>query len=376
MMNQKHLDLITELRHELHANAELSGQEYHTKQLLMEFIKTNTRLKVVDMGKWFYAVLKEGDPITTVKEPIAFRAEMDALPMDESIGVSYASKTPGVAHKCGHDGHCATLAGLALELEEGAGSWERDIYLIFQHAEEIGAGGAECAQLIKEEGIKEIYAYHNWSGFPENTVVVRDGIAQCASKGLTISFEGAPSHASEPEHGINPAEAISELILAIKEEVEEPGYKGLVMATVVHVEIGSRNFGISASKGQVSMTLRAEYDRDFSMLEDEIRTCAEELAEEHGLKIAFEECDVFPDTVNDPAATDKVRKAAKKNGLNVMELKETIRGSEDFGYFLKECPGAIFYIGNGEDYAQLHTSEYDFKDEILDMAVEMFKSLI
>lgn len=148
------------------------------------------------------------------------------------------------------------------------------------------------------------------------------------------------------------------------------------MATVVHVEIGSRNFGISASKGQVSMTLRAEYDRDFSMLEDEIRTCAEELAEEHGLKIAFEECDVFPDTVNDPAATDKVRKAAKKNGLNVMELKETIRGSEDFGYFLKECPGAIFYIGNGEDYAQLHTSEYDFKDEILDMAVEMFKSLI
>lgn len=375
-MDQKHLELITQLRQELHANAELSGQEYYTKQMLMEFITTHTRLEVVDMGKWFYAVLKEGDPIAAGKEPIAFRAEMDALPMEESIAVSYASKNPGAAHKCGHDGHCASLAGLALELESGAGNWERDIYLIFQHAEEIGAGGAECAQLVKMKGIKEVYAYHNWSGFPEHTVVVRDGIAQCASKGFTIFMEGTPSHASEPEHGKNPAEAISEMVLAIKEDVDEPGYKGRVMATVVQVEVGSRNFGISASKGQVSMTLRAEYDRDLHLLEEEIRTSAEELAEEHGLKFSFLESDVFPETVNDSEATEKVRKAAKANGLHVLELQEAIRGSEDFGYFLKECPGAIFYIGTGENYAQLHTLEYDFHDGILNTAVEMFKSLI
>ncbi|MGN0158365.1 MAG: M20 family metallopeptidase [Brotaphodocola sp.] len=375
-MNQKNLDLITELRHELHRNAELSGQEYHTKQLLMEFIETHTRLKVEDQGKWFYAVLKEGDSVSTPKAPIAFRAEMDALPMEEKLDLPYASNNPGAAHKCGHDGHCAALAGLALELEVGAGSWERDIYLIFQHAEEIGAGGAECAQFIKKEGISEIYAFHNWSDFPEHAVVVRDGIAQCASKGLTIYLEGTPSHASEPEHGINPAEAVSELVLAIKEETVEPGYKGLVMATIVHIEVGSKNFGISASKGQISITLRAEYERDFTMLEEEIRTSAEEVAEEFGLQLSFEESDVFPDTVNDADATEHVRKAAKEHGLEVVELEESIRGSEDFGYYLKECPGAIFYIGNGEDYAQLHTSEYDFNDQILNTAVDMFIGLL
>ncbi len=374
-MNTNHLDLITELRHELHAHAELSGQEYHTKQILMNFIKTHTHLNVVDMGNWFYAVLSEGDPIAADKKPIAFRAEMDALPMEEKIDLSYGSVHAGAAHKCGHDGHSAVLAGLALELEAKAGNWNRDIYLIFQHAEETGAGGEECAEFLKKTDVKTVYAFHNWSGFPEHEIVIRDGIVQCASKGFTVRMEGIPSHASEPEHGKNPAAALAELVFTLPEEVEEPGYKGLVMATVVDVSVGSKDFGISASKGEVSMTLRAEYSRDLALLEEEVRERAEILAEEHGLQIFFEESDVFPETVNNPEAAECVRRAAESLGLDVQNLKETIRGSEDFGYYLKECPGAIFYIGNGKAYPQLHTSEYDFNDRILETAVNMFVKL-
>ncbi len=375
-MNMENLYLIMKLRHELHAHAEISGQEFHTKKILMDFISSYTRLEVVDKGRWFYAGLAETDPITSMKRPIAFRAEMDALPMHEHIELPYGSVTPGTAHKCGHDGHCAALAGLALELEEKSGTWDRDIYLIFQHAEEIGAGGEECAAFLKEIDAEAVYAFHNWSGFPEHEIIVRDGITQCASKGLTICMEGTPSHASEPEHGKNPSEALAELVLTLQEEVDEPGYKGLVMATVVNVSIGSKDFGIAASQGEVSVTLRAEYDRDLELLEREIRERAEILAEEHGLKLSFEESDVFPETVNDAAAVSHVRKAATELGLDVEELQETIRGSEDFGYYLKACPGAIFYIGNGEDYPQLHTSEYDFNDRILQTAVDMFLNLI
>ncbi len=375
-MNEKNLNLITELRHELHAHAELSGQELNTKKLLMDFISRNTSLEVVDKGRWFYAHLAESDPVVTLKRPIVFRAEMDALPMREKLDLSYASLNPEAAHKCGHDGHCAALAGLALELEERAGTWERDIYLIFQHAEEIGAGGEECAALLKETDAEYVYAFHNWSGFPEHEVVVRSGIVQCASKGFTICMEGTPSHASEPEHGRNPSAALAELVLTLQEEVDEPGYKGMVMATVVNVVIGSKDFGISASSGEVSLTLRAEHDRDLIMLEEEIRERAEILADEQGLKVFYEECDIFPETVNNAAAAEHVRNAAEKLGLDVSDLKETIRGSEDFGYYLKECPGAIFYIGNGSAYPQLHTSEYDFNDRILGTAVDMFLNLI
>lgn len=391
IMNQNHLALITELRHQLHAHPELSLQESDTRQFLMEFIKKHTTLEVVDRGSWFYAYYQgrretenRESKTTAACGPIAFRADFDALPMEESIDLPYASEHPGVAHKCGHDGHSAALAGLALELagteqEEGSESLfrpKRDVYLIFQHAEEIGAGGETCAQLIAEKGISEVYAFHNWSGFPEQSVIVRSGTIQCASKGLTICMEGTPAHASEPENGINPAAALSDLVLAVKDEVEEPGYAGMVMATVVNVAIGSRNFGIAAYQGEVSMTLRAQYEHDMMMLEEEIRDHARHLAEVEGLKLSFEESDVFPETVNAPEAVEKVRRAAEQQGLRVIDLEKPIRGSEDFGYYLKQCPGAIFYIGNGEEYPQLHTCGFDFNDRILETAVDLFERMI
>lgn len=374
-MNQNNLALITELRHTLHAHPEVSRNEKHTKQILMDFLRQYTDVEIVDRGSWFYAYYaKTAVGNAASLGPIAFRADIDALPMEESIDLPYASRNPGAAHKCGHDGHSAVLAGLVLEL--AAEDRNRDVYLIFQHAEEIGGGGEECAQLIAEKGISEVYAFHNWSGFPEKSLIVRNGTIQCASKGLTIYMEGAPAHASEPEHGRNPAAALSDLVLAIKDEVEEPGYKGMVMATIVNVAIGSKDFGIAAYKGEVSMTLRAHYEHDLVMLEEEIRDHAKHLAEVDGLQLFFEESDIFPDTVNDPGAVEKIRRAAQQHGLDVIDLEEPIRGSEDFGYFLKKCPGAIFYIGNGMNYPQLHTSEFDFNDRILETAVEMFKSLL
>ena len=359
-MNQRHLALIIKLRHQLHAHAELSLQESETRQILMGFLREHTSMGVVDRGSWFYAYHAGS---RDERGPIAFRADFDALPMEESIDLPYASRHPGTAHKCGHDGHSAVLAGLALELagkdrekgEKREFCPGRDVYLIFQHAEEIGAGGEECADLIAEKGISEVYAFHNWSGFPEQSVIVRNGIIQCASKGLTIHMEGAPAHASEPENGRNPAAALSELVLAVRDQANEPDYAGLVMATIVNVSIGSKNFGIAASRGEVSMTLRAYYEHDLISLENGIRQYAGQLAEAEGLKLSFEESDVFPETVNAPESVAKVRKAAEQQGLSVLELEEPVRGSEDFGYFLKQCPGAIFYIGNGETYPQLHT---------------------
>ena len=153
-MKTENLNLIKNLRHELHAHPELSINERETKRRLMNFIEENTRLAVVDCGKWFYASrYVEGT------KGIAFRADMDALPMDEFINLPYGSQNPGVAHKCGHDGHCAALCGLALELDKI--ELTRSVYLIFQHAEETGQGARECAGFLRERSISSIYAFHN-----------------------------------------------------------------------------------------------------------------------------------------------------------------------------------------------------------------------
>ena len=140
-MDEENLRKITELRHELHSMPELSMHETKTKARLMQFIRENTDFTMHDAGHWFWC--RKDPEEETGMTPIAFRADMDALPIDEKIELPYASRTPGVSHKCGHDGHSSVLAGLALELT--GVKLKRPVVLIFQHAEEIGAGGEECA---------------------------------------------------------------------------------------------------------------------------------------------------------------------------------------------------------------------------------------
>ena len=410
-MDRENLEKIKRLRHELHAHPELSMEERETKRRLMEFLRENTKLFIEDRGHYFYAYANGKNEEL---EPIAFRADMDALPMEEKAGLPYGSKNPGVCHKCGHDGHCAVLCGLALEADR-LGT-DRPVYFIFQHGEEIGGGGEECAGLIREKGIRRVFAFHNMSGYPEGQVLVKSGVTQCTSKGLTISMEGTPAHASQPEDGKNPAAALAKLALAIEamagaqrgeenagqgeenaaqeESIAAPGeeiaaqeesiagqgesssFGGFVLATIVELSAGGRNFGIAASKGSVSVTLRADYERDLNRLEERIRETAQGLAKRYGLALSFEEQDFFPETVNDPEAVSLVRRAAASLKIPVRELSQPFRASEDFGYYLKQCPGAIFYIGNGEDHPQLHTAEYDFNDGILERAVDLFFALL
>ncbi len=361
-MNKENLRKIIALRHELHQHPEISGHESGTKRRLMNFIENNTRLAVVDCGKWFYASrYVEGT------KALAFRADMDALPMDESIPLPYASQNPGASHKCGHDGHCSALCGFALELDELP--VKRSVYLIFQHSEETGQGARECSALLRERSISGIYAFHNWSGYPENSIVIREGVCQYASAGVTLIFEGKTSHASEPEKGINPAYAIARLISEIESD------KGSALCTIVNVNVGGRNFGISPGTGEISITVRAEREDEMRRAYNRIINLAEKSAALNSLALTKKVSDYFTDTSSDSECVMRVMKAAKSLGLKVVDMAEPLRASEDFGIYTKIIPGAIFYIGNGESYPDIHTPGYDFNDNILGTAVDMFTEI-
>ena len=367
-MNKDNLKKIVELRHELHTHPELSGHEDWTKRRLMEFLEDNTTLAVVDHGSWFYAA-----HCVRGTEAVAFRADMDALPIPEAeTGLPWASRCPGVSHKCGHDGHSAALCGLGLELENVPRP--RSVYLIFQHAEETGQGGQICASFLREKNISEVYALHNRSGYPEGSVVVRPGLCQCASKGLTVRMTGRRSHASEPEKGLNPAFALASLVSHVERLLNAP-HQGLVLGTVVNIAAGQKDFGISAGEGEVSMTLRAEQTAEMDALESGIREEATRLAQANGLEVEFEVSDSFPETVSSKECVQRVEVAARRLGAPLLQMEAPWRASEDFGYYTREVPGAIFYIGNGETWPPLHTPDYDFNDAILETAVDMFLAL-
>ena len=371
-MKQENLAKITNLRHELHAHPELSMEEVWTRNHLMDFLRENTaHLEVVDCGRWFYAVYRAENPRGT----IAFRADFDALPIEDNRpDLPYNSTIPGVSHKCGHDGHAASLAGLALEVDQNGA--DKNVIFLFQHAEETGQGAMETVDTLSQLGIDEFYAYHNYGGEAAGTVIVRNGIAHCASTGMTIAMTGTVAHASMPETGVSPALPIARLACELPRLSAPEQYTGLVLCTIVQIDVGKKAFGVAPGYGEISMTLRAEYEEELDKLTASVRSLAEQIARESGLKVEISFQDYFPETRNTDWCADKVRAAAKALNLPLCELEEVRRGSEDFGYIIKAIPGCNFGIAGGPEVPAPHTRTFDFPDGILETAVEVYKKLI
>ena len=344
MITEEDLQKIKALRKTLHSMPEKSGEEIKTKACLMAFLKENTSLQTEDRGSYFFAYAKAPE---AKMPPVAFRADMDAVCAHDG--------KPG--HFCGHDGHSSILSGLALILDKEKEKLSRDVYLIFQPAEETGEGAAVCRELIKEKNIERIYGLHNIPGYPEKTVLFKKGTFACASTGLEIRMTGTPSHAAYPEAGKNPGTALAELLLSIEaltKKIREQ--ESFVLMTLIGMEIGSESYGVSASDGVLRLTVRGEKESVFSRYLKEIER--------------------FPATENHTECVEAVERAAKELGLATEELAVPMRWSEDFGYYLQDTKGAFFGIGDGEEHAQLHTEHFEFPDSILPAAVALFEKLL
>lgn len=347
---------VRALRLALHNCPERSGEERKTRAMLMDFLAGHTGLELHPCGAGFYAAHREPGGR---KPPVALRADYDAL----------AAPAGGAAHLCGHDGHAAALCGAALSVQgEVLG---RDAFFLFQPAEETGAGALGCQELFERERVNQIYGAHNLPGVPLGQVVTRAGTFACASQGVTLSFLGRPAHAAYPEHGLSPAQGVGRLLCALPELARPEQYGGMTLCTVIGAEMGERAFGTAASRAEVWLTLRAERDEDLELLFGSILRLAGSLAAEYGLAFDHRVQDVFPATVNDPGCARRVLELCGGR-----ELAAPMRWSEDFGHYLRRCPGAFFGIGAGEGCPPLHTADYQYPDALLGPAIAAFRALL
>lgn len=354
MLTKAELESITALRKQLHACAELSGQEEQTHALLTAFLRAHTGMMLHPCGQGFYAAHREGAART-----IVLRADTDAL------------ATPGgtPSHLCGHDGHAAALCGVALMLEGRKVGC--NVLLLFQPAEETGEGAPGCCELFEREKVDAIYGAHNLPGFALGQVYTRKGTFACASRGVILRMIGRPTHAAYPENGLSPARAVGELLCALNTLADPACYTGMTLCTVIGVQMGERAFGAAAERAEVWLTLRGEHDADLQKLHKAVLDRAGTLAEAEGLCFEHEAVDVFPATENDEACAQLVLE-----GCGGQLLAVPMRWSEDFGHYLQRVPGAFFGIGAGESCPGLHTQCYEYPDELLPYAVEAFGCIL
>lgn len=375
MLTNRDIVELTQFRHHLHRNPELSGQERWTASEIEAALRVSApdRVEVGLGGHGVAAVFESGLPGPTVM----FRAELDALPIEELSQAEHRSKISGVGHLCGHDGHSTILLGLARLLARRRPAHGRAV-LLFQPAEEDGSGAAAVLADPRFSSLAPDWAFalHNMPGLALGYVAAKSGPANCASQGLKVALKGKTSHASVPERGISPALALARLIPAAIAAGGGgdvvPGYR---LVTVTHAQLGEPAFGISPGDATLWLTLRTLLDADMAALEAEIRILVESEAKEEGLSFQISHHDIFPACTNDPEATRICKDALNSLGIAHGEDAIPMRASEDFGQFSSKARSAMILLGAGVDHPMLHNPDYDFPDALIAPGVAVFERI-
>jgi hippurate hydrolase len=297
---------------------------------------------------------------------IGLRADMDALPIEEKTNLAYASKTPGVMHACGHDGHTAMLLGAARYLAETR-NFAGDAVVIFQPAEEGGAGAAAMIKdgLMDRFAIEQVYGMHNGPGIPLGAFAIRPGPIMASTDSIDIKIEGLGGHAARPHKCVDSVLVGAQLVTALQSIVSrsvDPLDSAVISICEFHAGDARNVIPHTAILRGTVRTLTPEVKE---LVGKRVREIVAGVAQITGAKIDLEYISGYPVTVNHARETDIATRVAKEvaGDANVHDTAPMM-GAEDFSYMLEARPGAFIFCGNG-DTAGLHHPAYNFNDEAI-----------
>ncbi|MBY3542801.1 amidohydrolase [Rhizobium laguerreae] len=359
-----YLDEIIALRHDLHQYPELAFQELRTSELVASRLSSwGYEVATGIAGTGIVATLRRGDG----KRRIGIRADMDALPIEEATGLAYASSNPGVMHACGHDGHTAILLAAARYLAE-SGNFSGTLRLIFQPAEEIGAGARKMISegLFARFPVDAVFGLHNWPGVPTGQFGFVSGPAMASVDQAIIKIIGKGGHGAEPHRTVDPVLASASFITALQSVVSrnvDP--QDMAVVTVGSIHAGSASNVIPESV-EMKLTMRAFSETVRQLLRERISALARAQAESFGAEADVNYRLGFPALVNHAAETAFAHDVAH-DALGPAAIERDFRprtASEDFAFMLQANPGSYLFVGNG-DSAPLHNAHYNFNDAII-----------
>ena len=367
---QEILPAMKNIRRAIHANPELSGEEFETNSLIRRELAKIGAMKVLPpfIGTDAVALLygKKGGEN---KYNVTLRADIDALPMQEDTNVEYASKVSGKMHGCGHDGHTACVLGAAFVLSKLTEEFNGSVRFVFQPGEERGA----LARFLVGKGALEnpppdaVYALHAHSTVPVGTVKTMAGVLMSGITCFKITLEGMSSIRSEPEKAVDAVIAAANLVTQMNTLIGNK-VSPLDSAIIDFARLEAFNpAGDAAGKGVLKGHIRYLKNSTGETLRNAISAIVKGLEVSMGVKGTCEFEEEYRTSSNAASCVELLKRiTTHKYGENMFQyMPQPSMGSEDFCYFLEKAPGAFFNLGGGVDKAYCHNPKFDFNDDSL-----------
>lgn len=365
-------DWIVQHRRYLHQHPELSHHETDTRTYITTQLHELGIETYSITGKDIIGIIKGDHPGKTV----AIRSDMDALPILEETGLSFASANKGVMHACGHDGHMSILLGIAKLLVTNTSFIHGTIHLLFQHAEEEVPGGAvEIVAANGLQNIEAIFGYHLWQPLKSGLIGVRQGPTMAGADRFSIQIFGKGGHGSMPEETIDPTLVISHIITQLHTIVSR-SIKAIDQAVISIGELSSgTTYNVIPDTAFASGTVRYFNKDTSSLIEKRMNEIIEGVCKSFGAAYKLTYINGDPPVLNDKALTDFIQQTATSlfGEEQVVEI-DPILGSEDFAYYSHEIPASFTFIGVGKEKSPFghHHPKFDIDEEMLSVGVELF----
>ena len=366
------------LRRQIHTHPELGFEEHVTSDLVASRLES-----------WGYEVTRgvgRTGVVGTLKagrgaRRLGFRADMDALPIQEQSGLPHASRRPGLMHACGHDGHTATLLAAARVLALTRG-FAGTLNVIFQPAEE-GLGGAKA---MLDDGLFErfpcdrLYGFHNSPGAPAGKLGIRAGVVYSSADTAIVTVRGKGGHGAKPHLAVDSIVAASHLVIALQSIVSREVHPNELAIVSVGAFHAGEAPNVIPPSAELRLTIRARSEAVRAQLRERITAMAHAQAAVHGATAEVDYRWRYPVTINDEAATAWLRDVAREFMGDDALIPDWPPGtaSDDMGLMLQRVPGCYFNVGNGTDESPgeggcpVHNAGYDFNDRILPSTASLY----
>lgn len=372
---QNMVEELRQMRRDLHKIPELGLKEYKTSAYIREKL---TSFGITELETWLETGVVAVIRGKGKKEAVAFRADMDALPVTEQTGCDFTSEHVGCMHACGHDGHVTVLLGFAKYLQEHKDELENDVVLIFQPAEE-GPGGAQLlvdAGLFEKHPVRCIIGCHIFPQVPQGKVACRKGAMMARNGEVDVHIYGESAHGAQPQLGHDAVLAAGAVITGLHTILSRnvsPLGSGVLTFGAIH---GGEACNIIAKEVKLEGTMRAFSDEAYETMTKRVQEVASGIAAGYGCKGEAVFRHMYRVVDNDPKLVELLQEVAEDN------YEETLPYmlAEDFSLYLQKVPGMFFFLGSGnaeKGYTHsLHSAQFQFDEEILALGVETYAKLL